>query len=308
MAYWLKVGYFSKSQESDDRYWLERDWVSDSPGRASKRWKGGRRPRRGAIYPLHGPRYEVGDFLVVYVTGRGVCTAILEVIGEPYWDPSWVDENAEAGEGDEWGVVTRVKGRQVIAIDEAPGLEEIGVPRSRVQRQGHIHLDECEFEAAQGLIGRVGPKPSPMSSKEIAVEEGKVEGYEVMSKGERRTALRREATLVRDFCAHLEAHGDVVKRHELLPSGSSHSLYSDLFNRSRKQLIEAKAGNSRGDIRMAIGQLADYGRFIRKLEGRAVLLEAKPSADLMDLLERQGIAAIWRSKGGFSDSAKGGFT
>jgi hypothetical protein len=63
----------------------------------------------------------------------------------------------------------------------------------------------------------------------------------------------------------------------MLPSGGSHPLYSDLFSKSRRQLIEAKAGTSRGDVQMAIDQLADYERFIPKLAGRAVLLGAKPT-------------------------------
>jgi len=75
MSNWLKVGYFTDSQEADARYWLERDWVSDGPGRSSKRWEGGRKPRKRTRYPLFGPRYEVGDFLVVYITERLVCTA-----------------------------------------------------------------------------------------------------------------------------------------------------------------------------------------------------------------------------------------
>jgi hypothetical protein len=140
-------------------------------------------------------------------------------------------------------VVTKVKGRQALALDDAPALEEIGVLRSSVQRKGHLHLEDWQFEAAQRLIGRVSPRPTQRRrGREIPIERGGVEGYEVVTKEERRQARRREAALVGDFCAHLEAQGDVVKRNELLPSGGSHSLYSDLFNKSRRQLIEAKAG------------------------------------------------------------------
>jgi hypothetical protein len=309
MSNWLKVGYFTEAQEAGPGYWLGRDWVSDGPGRSSKRWRNGRKPRKGALYPRHGPRYDVGDFLVVYITERKVCTAILEVVGEPHWDPKWVDEHSKHGEGERWGVVTKVKGRRALALDDAPALEEIGVLRSSVQRKGHLHLEDWQFEAAQRLIGRVSPKPTQRRrGREIPIEKGEVEGYEVVTKEERRQACRREAALVEDFCAHLEAQGDVVKRNELLPSGGSHSLYSDLFNKSRRQLIEAKAGISRGDIRMAIGQLADYERFIPRLSGRAVLLGAKPQPDLLLLLRDQGIAAIWRNEAGFADNANGEFT
>jgi hypothetical protein len=309
MSNWLKVGYFTDSQEADADYWLERDWVSDGPGRSSKRWQGGKRPRKGATYPLHGPQYAVGDFLVIYITERGVCPAILEVVGEPHWDPQWVDQHSKKGEGERWGVVTKVKGRKALLLDQAPGLEEIGVIRSSVQRKGHLWLEDEQFEEAQRLIGRASPKPPRRKrSREVPVEAGEVEGYEVMVREERRQAVRREAALVDDFRIYLEARGDVVTRNELLPAAGSHSLYSDLFNKSRRQLIEAKAGISRGDIRMAIGQLADYERFIPRLSGRAVLLEAKPSTDLLSLLRKQGIAAIWRRQDDFVDNANGRFT
>jgi len=189
----------------------------------------------------------------------------------------WVDEHSTRGEGDRWGVVTKVKGRRALALDDAPALEEIGVSRSRVQRKGHLSLEDSEFEEAQQRIGRVIPESTGKRiSREIPVEKGEVEGYEVMTKEERRQAFRRETALVEDFQAYLEVQGDVVKRNELLPSSGSHPLFSDLFNRSRRQLIEAKAGTSRGDVRMAIGQLADYERFISKLSGRAVLFGARP--------------------------------
>jgi hypothetical protein len=88
MASWLKRGYFTAAPEADPNYWLERTWVSDSPGRASPRWRQRPRPRTGKVYPPFGPRYRVGDRLVVYITGRGVCPAILEVVGEPTWNPA----------------------------------------------------------------------------------------------------------------------------------------------------------------------------------------------------------------------------
>jgi hypothetical protein len=309
MANWLKVGYFTAAEEAGADYWTERDWVSDGPGRLSGRWKNRRRPKRGSPYPPYGPRYEVGDFLVVYVTKRQVCSAILEVVEEPRWDPQWVDDRAKRGEGDKWGIVTKVAGRKALALDDAPKLTKIGVSPARVQRKGHVRLEDWEFEEAQQLIGRVTERRGRKASqREIPVEDGSCEGYDVVTKLDRRRALRREARLVEDFRAYLETKGDVVTRNELLPVATAHPLYSDLFNQSRRQLIEAKAGASRGEIRMAIGQLADYGRFIPRLAGRAVLLGSKPHPDLSALLEEQGIAAIWRSEDGFDDNAKGGFT
>jgi hypothetical protein len=59
---------------------------------------------------------------------------------------------------------------------------------------------------------------------------------------------------------------------------------------------------------MAIGQLADYGRFLDSTVARAVLFDAKPHPDLVALLHSQGIVTIWRTGEDFADNAKGSFT
>jgi hypothetical protein len=310
VPHWLKIGYFNDSQEAAPDYWMKRTWVSDSPGRTSPWWETYEKPRKGQTYPLHGPQYAVGDRLVVYITEKGVCPAILEVVAEPRWDPGWVDAQSGRGEGTEWGVVTDVRGLWSLSLDEAPPVEDIGVARARVQRHGHISLDDSEYEVAERLIagsGSFGSGVVPASNALVPIEGGESEEYEITRPESGKRALRREARLVRDYAAFLQATGDKIARNKLLPSGSSHALYSDLYNETRGHLVEAKAGIGRGDVRMAIGQLADYGRFVPKGTDRAVLLDAKPQPDLLALLHAQGIAAIWRNGPGFADNAEGRF-
>jgi len=312
MGSWLKLGYFTAAPEADPHYWLERTWVGDSPGRSSSRWRHRRPPRRGKSYPPFGPRYAVGDRLVVYIAGRGVCPAILEVVGEPTWDPDRVDAESKRGEGARWGVVTPVRGIHAVPLDDAPDLQAIGVSASSVQRQGHIEIQDWQYAEAERLIGRRPERRRTShhgrTSADIPIEAGEVEGYDVAPPAAVRRAIRRESRLVRDYSAFLQAHGDNISRKKLRPPGTQHDLYSDLFNKTRVQLVEAKAGATRNDIRMAIGQLADYARFVPKRVRRAVLLEAKPHPDLLELLQSQGIAAIWRASGGFADNAGGAFT
>ncbi len=310
MAYWLKIGYFTDSQEAAPDYWLERTWVSDSPGRVSPRWEKYERPRKGTVYPPYGPQYRIGDRLVVYITEKGLCPAILEVVAEPRWDPGWVDVQSGRGEGRKWGVVTDVRGLWSLSLDGAPPIEDIGVARARIQRQGHISLDDQEYEAAEGLIAKRRTSRRRKGQPEnahVPIEVANSEEYEITRPESRRGAVRREARLVRDYASLLETGGDEVVRNKLLPSGSSHALYSDVYNATRNHLIEAKAGIGRGDVRMAIGQLADYGRFVPQGTHRAVLLDAKPQPDLLALLDSQEIAAIWRNGEGFADNAGGRF-
>jgi hypothetical protein len=184
------------------------------------------------------------------------------------------------------------------------------VAKARIQRHGHISLEPWEYkEAERRIVRRRARKKrsgSPVSIQ-VPVEQGSVEGYDVKSANTVRRAERREARLVRDYCRFIEAQGEDVVRNKLRPEGASHPLFSDVFNNTRQQLIEAKAGTTRGDIRMAIGQLADYRRYVPAGATSAVLLDAKPKDDLIDLLDSQGIAAIWRNGDGFVDNAKGRF-
>ncbi len=308
--YWLKLGYFSDAQAGDDQYWMRRQWVSDSPGRKSPRWRRRPRPTQGEQRPAYAPRYDVGDLLVIYVQGHG-CPAIVEVTAEPIWDPRKVDEAGAPGEGDQWGVVTRVRGIASTALAQAPSLEDIGVPARSVMRKGHLPLAEWQFrEAERCIIGSASsapPGPAPRPDLIPVEQPGSHEGYEARSRESIRRFQRRESRLVSDYAASLELKGDTVYRNRIQIPGSG-AILSDLYNSTRNQLIEAKVHGSRTDIRMAIGQLADYKRFVDARARTAVLLEAKPEPDLVDLLDRERIAAVWRRGGGFADNTGGEFT
>ena len=55
---------------------------------------------------------------------------------------------------------------------------------------------------------------------------------------------------------------------------------------------------------MAIGQLADYSRFIDADAKKAILVPEKPRPDLLDLASSQGIDVIWPIEGGGFETAK----
>ena len=77
--------------------------------------------------------------------------------------------------------------------------------------------------------------------------------------------------------------------------------FTDAYDETDNVLIEAKGTGSREAIRMAIGQLADYARFVDAGVTRAVLLPQRPRPDLEELMRSQGIVAIWKSRG-FDDN------
>jgi hypothetical protein len=45
---------------------------------------------------------------------------------------------------------------------------------------------------------------------------------------------------------------------------------------------------------MAIGQLLDYGRFVKPSPRLAVLLPSRPREDLCELLTHAGVELVWR--------------
>ena len=104
----------------------------------------------------------------------------------------------------------------------------------------------------------------------------------------------------------LEAKGSVVGRLRVLPPGEVAAIQNDVYDETRNNLIEAKGSGTRASIRMAIGQLGDYGRFAHNA-ARAVLLPARPRPDLEELLVVHAISAVWPDDASFVDNAQGRF-
>jgi len=79
-------------------------------------------------------------------------------------------------------------------------------------------------------------------------------------------------------------------RYRITPAGEP-PIYSDLADTTDNVVYEAKGSADRMSVRLALGQVLDYGRFI---EGSrlAVLLPERPADDLIDLLEQCGIGCV----------------
>ncbi len=175
--------------------------------------------------------------------------------------------------------------------------------------QPRMWLDEASAQALDRLLESV---PTNTRDTEpvvcsVPIDAAMPEDYKVETKAMASTAVRREHRLVREYVSYMERQGDAVDHHEIRVDEGSTRLVVDIFNKTRDHLIEAKAHSTRIDVRMAIGQLADYGRFSPDAR-RAVLLPVKPDDDLLALLSCQGIDAIWKDGPSFYDTADGEFT
>ncbi|GGU84478.1 hypothetical protein GCM10010260_16920 [Streptomyces filipinensis] len=116
-----------------------------------------------------------------------------------------------------------------------------------------------------------------------------------------RKILRREGELVKAFLAHLAAAEHKTHSFQFTVKGEPNVLTPDVYDATDHVLYEAKGLTTRANVRMAIGQLADYRRHVpeRKTLRVAVLLPSAPTPDVQELLAEQEIALVYQSDDGF---------
>jgi hypothetical protein len=117
---------------------------------------------------------------------------------------------------------------------------------------------------------------------------------------QQRTASRREAVLVEEFSEYLHARGHGTARHRITSPDSAHPMFTDLHDATDNVLYEAKGASSRNDIRLAIGQLFDYRRYLLDPAPAAiaVLLPTEPAPDMQKLLSSLSIRCVFRTPSG----------
>jgi hypothetical protein len=166
------------------------------------------------------------------------------------------------------------------------------------------------------IVFRLRPldvRPRPSSSKldlvaragveDVAIEDRWTEKAFVAPGREACEAERREQALVLAFRDHLLNEGHEVSRLKIVPPGEAKPLFSDLMDRTTNTLFEAKGTVERGSLRMAVGQLLDYSRFVEPAPRLAVLLPTAPRQDLQEFLKCAGVDLVWRDGKRFRDSA-----
>jgi hypothetical protein len=139
------------------------------------------------------------------------------------------------------------------------------------------------------IVFRLRPKtiePRPIHSKldaalngtvtEVPIEQQWTEKVFIAPSHEEREAERREQKLVKAFEAHLKKRGHTVCRLKIVPPGEANPIFCDLRDITTNSLVEAKGSVTRNAIRMAVGQLADYRRFLEQEPHAAVLLPEQP--------------------------------
>jgi len=141
--------------------------------------------------------------------------------------------------------------------------------------------------------------PDPQSRVDVVpVEERNTERAFVTPDREPYELERRESALVQSYRQHLERQGHKVGRLRIVPPRESRPLYSDLWNETNEDLIEAKSTVTRDQIRQAVGQLLDYGRFVPDAS-RTILVPSRPRHDLLRYVTSVGIGVVFPDEGGW---------
>ncbi|MEU4499802.1 restriction endonuclease [Streptomyces sp. NPDC024089] len=171
---------------------------------------------------------------------------------------------------------------------DAPETNDGPLRKVIVFRLRPVDTDPAEPVTRLGRLLADGPH----SVDELPLERNETERAFVDPNREPYEAERKEARLVVEFSDYLARRGYRSCRHRIMPPGETRPLFTDLYVKDLGLLVEAKGSVTRENIRMALGQLADYGRFVDH-ETRALLLPSKPRADLLGLVDSQGCVVIW---------------
>jgi hypothetical protein len=140
-------------------------------------------------------------------------------------------------------------------------------------------------------VAPITPADEPIVDQ-VAVEEQHTERSFITPNREPYELERAEAALVRRYQRHLQSQGHNVTRLRVIPPGEAAPLYSDLWDETARELVEAKGNVTRDQLRHAVGQLLDYGRFIDS-QTRTVLVPSRPRPDLIAYLASVDIGVVY---------------
>ncbi|WP_191563203.1 restriction endonuclease [Janibacter melonis] len=197
-------------------------------------------------------------------------------------------------------------GRSLRLFEAVGGLQRGGKPQRYVGKFELDAEDPFRFERAPDRTGasrkvivfklRAVDGPSarkfssahetapPLAPQLVAVEANIVDHFSYAGI-EEAEALRMEADLMRRFESYLRDLGSQVARFEIPLRQSGRRLLTDTFDITENTLWEVKGAADRQSVRMAIGQLADYRRYLPPDIRSGIVLPADFSDDQDDLYE-----------------------
>jgi hypothetical protein len=180
-------------------------------------------------------------------------------------------------------------------LDKSDPYELVDAPESGggpIRAAILFHLRPAENTPRPNLPEAV---PRRVLVERVPIEERFTERFAVDPNREPRESERRESRLVQDFKTYLEAKGHELYRNMIRLPDAAQPLFTDLFIEDLAILVEAKGTLARAAFRSAIGQLADYRRFIGNPDA-AILLPSAPTRDLLDLADSLDLSVYWQTE------------
>jgi hypothetical protein len=116
----------------------EEQWISDIGRRDGST---GERVYTASGEPWGRPSWKVGEEVGLYYAGTQRVPVLVEIISPPEFNPSFVQANARAEEvdaGERWPWVTWVRGLRSKPLNQAPTLDELGVPQSSMLQRARL--------------------------------------------------------------------------------------------------------------------------------------------------------------------------
>lgn len=113
-------------------------------------------------------------------------------------------------------------------------------------------------------------------------------------------AERREAALVSRYSEWLGKQDRMTSSREIRLPHQARPLYTDFFDDTEGELIEAKGAASRNHLRLALGQVLDYARYVEHKQ-LAVLVPVRPADDMITLLASYRVNCIFEAAAGTFD-------
>ncbi len=167
----------------------------------------------------------------------------------------------------------------------------------RLREAGPVAVVE-EDKIAPATVTRAVLVPAEMTTAKVVEPERNKNKKGYRSAAPATEAQRREADLSDRFEAYLKGHQHQVRRFEIQVKGKTSRLLTDLYDTTVHVLYEVKGSHRREAVRMALGQLLDYGRYVKtedhpEVPRRVMLLPALPDEDLVTLLADNDITVAY---------------
>ena len=200
--------------------------------------------------------------------------------------------------------------RRRLRLFEKISTDVIYIGEFELPNESYVLIDEAPDRNKSALrsvfvfrLRPVGPTwtaagltaPAGTLTMDVPLEASNVENYFFQrAASEPVIGLREESALVGRYADWIALKTGSKSHRHAVPTPAGHLMFTDLFVESTRELVEAKSSSSRQHMRLALGQVLDYARYVDH-SSLAVLTPTRPAGELIDLMTSHGVNTIWET-------------